>query len=80
MKKGLPLLPKVYISFPEMLPKPFHGKHIVSVNKLIRDFGSFSGVMLELKQIINHPKWNLAWLILICHGFGWYIIENIFWK
>ena len=34
---------------PELLPKPKSGKHIVSIKSLIQSFGSFSGIVLEMK-------------------------------
>ena len=34
-------------------------------------------ILLELKQIINSPKWNTAWISLFAEAFGWYMIKNI---
>ena len=44
------------------------------------EYGSMSGIVLELKRIINSPKWNTAWISLFAEAFGWYIIKNIVWN
>ena len=72
-------LPRIYCN-PELLPKPKSGKHIVSIQSLIRKFGSFSDVVLEIKRIINFSRWNSAFLVLIPDTRLWFIILNIFWK
>ena len=50
----------------------------VSVQKLIRMFGSSSGVVFELRLIISNQKWANAWLVLCYIGLGWFIIMDIF--
>ena len=50
-------LPRIYCN-PELFPKPKSGKHIVSIQSLIRKFGSFSGIVLEIKRIVNFSHWN----------------------
>ena len=67
------MLPRVYIS---------SGSEpgTVSIRKLIKTFGPSSGVVLELKSIISHPKWANVWLTLVFIGFGWFTILKIFWK
>ena len=52
----------------------------VNVQRLIREFSSASGVIIELKRIIQHPKWNSAWLVLLSEAFSWFVIKDIFWK
>ena len=79
-RKGYRYLPRVYIPCEDMLPKAVNGLRTVSVQRMIRSFGSFSGVMIELKQILNHKNWNIAWLVLVFEKLGWYVIEKIFWK
>ena len=74
------LYAKIYIPYPDNLPKAIKGIRTVSVQRMIRLFGSFSGVMTELKQIINNKHWNAAWGMLALYGLGLSIIENIFWK
>ena len=79
-KIGYHYLPRIYIAYPDNLPKAINGIRTVSVQRMIRLFGSFSGVMTELKQIINDKHWNTAWVMLAFYRLGWFIIENIFWK
>ena len=53
---------------------------IVSIRKLIKRFGSSSGVVLEIRHIVASPNWANAWLELRFRGLGWFIIQNIFWR
>ena len=57
-------LPCVYISNERVLNQK-SGKRAVSVQRLIKRFGSYSGVILELKRIINSSKWNHARVVLL---------------
>ena len=72
VKKLRPLLPRVH--YPSGQPG------IISVCKLIRQYGSGSGLLLEIKIIISHPRWNSVWLRLVMEGLGKFIIFNIFWR
>ena len=72
-------LPRIYCNS-ELLPKPKSGKYIVSIHSLIQKFGSFCGIVLEIKQTVNFSRWNSAWLVLIPDSHLWLIILNIFWK
>ena len=72
-------LPTIYYN-PELLPKPKSGKYIVSIQSLIRKFGSFSGVVFEIKRIVNYSRRNSTWLVLIPDTYSWLIILNTFWK
>lgn len=47
------------------------------VCNLICSFGSFSGVKIELKQMINHKNWNIAWIVLAFEKLRWFFVENI---
>ena len=73
-------LPRIYIPCPDNLPKAINGIRRVSVKQMIRSFESFSGMMIELKQIINDKHWNTAWVMPALYRLGWIIIENIFCK
>ena len=79
-KIGYHYLPRIYIPFPDNLPKAINGIRTVSVQQMIHLFGSFRSVMTELKQIINGKHWNTAWVMLAFYRLGWFITENIFWK
>ena len=80
-KKGMDHLPRVYISGPFALPKQRKsGEIFVNMQRIIRSYGSMSGIVLEVKRIMNNPKWNTAWIYLFEKAFGWYIIKNIIWK
>ena len=52
---------------------------IVSVRKIIKHYGSFSGLAIEIRRI-SHPKWANAWLKLRYCGNAWFIILSILWK
>ena len=60
-------LPRIYCNS-ELLQKLKSGKHIVSIQSLIRKFGSFSGVVLAIKQIVHFSRWNSAWLFSMVSG------------
>ena len=51
---------QVYLSRPDLVPKPVKGKITVNMQQLIKNFGSFSGLVMSLKDIINHPKYFSA--------------------
>lgn len=80
-KKGMDHLPRVYIDNPYALPKPrFSGETFVNMQRIIRAYGSSSGIVTELKRIISSPKWNTAWISLFAEAYGWYMIKNVLWK
>ena len=54
-------LPQVYFSRPDLLPKPVKGKVTVNMQRLIKNFDLFSGIVMSLKDVINHPKYCTAW-------------------
>lgn len=66
------LLPRIY--YPDGSPG------VISVRRLIRQCGSSSGLIIELKRIINTSRWHNAWLKLYFLGLGWFRIQNIFWR
>ena len=66
------LLPKIY--YREGSPG------IINVRRLIKEFGPSSGLILEIKRIINSNCWHYAWVQLYAIGLGWFCITNIFWR
>ena len=52
-KIGYHYLPRIYIPYPDNLPKTINGIRTVSTQRMICLFRSFSGAMTELKQIFN---------------------------
>ena len=53
-QSGLAHLPRINISANDLLPKPrTNGEIYINVQQLIRNYGSASGVILELKRIIQ---------------------------
>ena len=78
-ERAMRLLPQVYVLYTNVLPKSRLGIR-VNMQRIIQNAGSFSGLVLELKRIINNHRWNRAWLDLIVLWRGWYIITSIFWK
>ena len=80
-EKFLNLLPRIYIPCEDILPKARRGQNVrVNMQRIIKNAGSFSGLSIELKRILNHPQWNNAWLTLRLIGYGWFLIFNIEWK
>ena len=79
-KIGYHYLPRIYIPYPDNLPKAIIGIRTVSVQRMIRLFGSFSDVMTKLKQTINDKHWNTTWVMLAFYRLAWFIIKDIFWK
>ena len=67
------MLPKVYI------PRGVE-YHVISVRRIIKEYGPSSGLVIELRRIISNPKWANAWLDIERGEYGWYIIKRIFWK
>ena len=73
-------LPQIYVPSQDILPKANKCMAKVNMQRKIRSAGSFSGLVLELKRIIKHKRWNLTWIDMCLILFGLYIIENGFWK
>ena len=68
-------------TFTYLLPKIYYrdgSPGIISVRRLIKEFGPSSGLILELRRIINTNRWHHAWLELYAIGLGWFQIKNIF--
>ena len=78
--KAMKYLPQVYFSHPDILPKSKGPVVQVNMQRIIRNAGSFSGLVIDMKKILNSEKWNRAWLDLILLSHGWYIIINVWWK
>ena len=72
-------LTRVYLSDERVLNQK-SGKRAVSVQRLVKRFGSYSGVILGLKRIINSSKWNHGWVVLLPDVHSWFIFANIFWR
>ena len=66
--------PSVYIL--ELANEPV----IISVRRIINLKGRGSGAVVRVKQIINSPRWHLAWLKLRPQSYGWVAITDITWK
>lgn len=67
------MLPKVYI------PRGVE-YHVISVRRIIKEYGPSSGLVIELRRIISNPKWANAWLAIERGEYGWYMIKIIFGK
>ena len=65
-------LPRFY-SNPELIPKPKCGKHCWHPRLNMKKFDSFSGVMFEIKQIVNFFSLEFSMVsahsTLICHSY-----------
>ena len=42
----------------------------VNMQQIIQNARSFSGLVLELKRIINNHRWNNTWLDLVVSSHG----------
>ena len=52
-----------------------------SILSLCRQFGKWSGAMIEFKRIIDSNRWFHAWVYLMYTGIqAWYFVQNIKWK
>ena len=72
VKKLVNRLPRIYFPSAEL--------GYESIAKLIRQYGSGSGLLLGIRRIISHPRWNRVWLKLYADANGWFIILNIIWR
>ena len=71
----------MYIPYEEALPSNLKGVKItVTVQRLIKKVGSSFLLILSLREILNHKNWYATWLELSPLVYGWFLIENIFWK
>ena len=39
--------------------------------------GSISGLVIDLKEILNRERWNKFWIELCLLSYGWYVIKNV---
>ena len=53
---------------------------IVSMRKIIKHYRSFSGLAIEIRRIISHPKWANAWVKFRYCSNAWFIILSILWE
>jgi hypothetical protein len=59
----------------------FRGHNIISVRKILTEAGWQSGVAVNIKFMLDHPKWMNAWLVLEGDAdINWFIIVRVFWK
>ena len=74
------LLPQVYVS-QDVLPKPKKiGEIQVNMQTIIQNAGSFSGLVIDLKKILDIERWTKAWIKLFLLSYGLYeIILTIIW-
>ena len=56
--KSIEDLLRIYLNNPDLLPKPKRVKFVVSIMSLIRKFGSFSGIVLHIKHMLNFSGWK----------------------
>ena len=63
-------LPQIYVPSQDILPKVNKCMTKVNMQRKIRSAGSFSCLVLELKRIIKHKRWNLTWTDMCLILFG----------
>ena len=80
-KIGMAHFPRIYVSNASYLPLPKrNGERSVNPQQIIRSFGAGSGLVMDLKRIIQSSMYKTAWLVLLGEAHGCYIIKNIFLK
>ena len=82
-RKKESLLPQIYMKFPDDVSKNLprvHDMIRVSVPKIMKIFGPFSGIATSLAEIIDDKKWKSAWLVVTPTKHSWYLIERYYWK
>lgn len=52
---------------------------IISMRKILKIKGQYSGAVMALKKIVNTPKWDKAWLKLKPLRLGWFVVFAVFW-
>ena len=62
--------PRIYIGVSDVLSKEKKKRITVSDLKLVKQLGSFSGPVLELKRILSSKRWNSAWIELMPEAFS----------
>ena len=72
-------LPGVYTSDKQVLNQNSR-KRAVSVQRLIKRYGSYSGNIVELNRITDSSKWNHAWAVLLPDVHSWFIVTSILWR
>ena len=73
--------PMVYISNVFGLPKgQKSGQIVVNMRRVIANYGSNSGLVIELKRLIWHPCWDSICLVLIPDAYSWFILKDLYWK
>ena len=72
--------PQVYFSHPVIFPKLTEAVVRVNKERIIHNAGLFSGLVINMKKILDSEKWNRVWLDLVLLSHGWYVIRNLWWK
>ena len=62
--------PRIYTGISDVFPKEKKNRITVSIFRLVRPLGSFSGLVLELKRILSSRRWNSAWIELMPQTFS----------
>ena len=81
-KKAMGFLPRLYVNDHTVFPKEKRvpGEIHMNVKRLNQFLGVHSGIIVEVRRIINNPRWCCAWLVLLAEAYDWYIVTNIYWK
>ena len=69
-EKAMGFLPRLYVSDHTVFPKDKRapGEIHVNLKRLSQFFGVHSGITMEVRRIINNPRWYCAWLVLLAKG------------
>lgn len=78
--KAMGFLPRIYLNDESVLGNRISHEYQMNVKSLRKSFGIHSGLIREVKKIIQSSKWHCAWLSLVAEAHGWYIIKRIYWK
>ena len=73
---GIP--PRLYVNDHAVFPKDkrIPGEIQVNVKRLSQFLGVHSSVIMEIRRIINNPRWYY----LLAEAYRWYIVTNMYCK
>ena len=70
-QRAIEFLPRIYLSNITNIPKPRPNNQVhVNFQRMIFAYGFMNGIVLELKRIILHTRWNFSWIFLVAISFG----------
>ena len=71
-------LPRLYVNDYDVFPKDKRvpGEIHVNVKRPSQFLGVHSGIIMEVRRIINNQRWYCAWLVLLAEAYDWYLYKE----